>query len=126
MKPVSESEPAGDGSHQSSPALRAALDAWERLAAFGWREHQIKGRGVVVINRRDLLANAANARRLPLSYVPLDHIPAGDDVRPLVRDYDPHNQIVLLVGERVGDEQIYVIASDGKTRPLPTQCAGAC
>ena len=126
MKPVSESESAEDGSHRPSPALRATLDAWERLAAFGWREHQIKGRGVVVINRRDLLANAANARRLPLSYVPLDDIPAGDDVRPLVRDYDPHNQIVLLVGERVGDEQIYVIASDGKTRPHPAQSAGAC
>ena len=112
------------GSHQPSPALRTALDAWERLAAFGWREHQIKGRGVVVINRRDLLANAANARRLPLSYVPLDHIPAGDDVGPLVRDYDPNNQIVLLVGERVGDEQIYVMASDAQTRPVPAQCAG--
>ena len=121
---MSESEPAGDGSHQPSPSLRAALDAWERLAAFGWREHQIKGRGVVVIDRRDLLANADNARRLPLSYVPLDDIPAGDDVRPLVCDYDPHNQIVLLVGERVGDEQIYVMASDGQTRPLPAQCAG--
>ena len=53
-----------------------------------------------------------------------DYIPAGDDFRPLVCDYDPHKQIVLLVGERVGDEQIYVMASDGQTRPLPAQCAG--
>lgn len=43
-----------------------------------------------------------------------------------MRDYDLHNQIVLLVSERVGDERIYVIASDGKTRPLPAQSAGAC
>jgi hypothetical protein len=114
------------------PALHAAMELWERLAAFAWGQSLALDRGVVIVREEDLLA-AALAKRagqpveLPLGFVPVKDVPSGDDFLHAISKYDVKRQVVLLVG-RPGkdgaedDEQLFVLEASEHGRPLPEAC----
>lgn len=114
------------------PALQAAIELWEHLAAFAWAETLAYGRGILLAREAELLA-AAQAKQvgrpveMPLSFVPMLEVPSGDDFLHVISKYDVKRQIVLLVGRegRKGaedDEQLFVLEANEKGRPLPEQC----
>jgi hypothetical protein len=100
--------------------LAAAMEHWERIARFAWARHEECGRGVVLVQRDDLLAD--DNEGMALSYVPLEIIPRGDDFRGVISDYEPIRQVVLMVGDDNGDEQLLVLEPAGTGRPPPPEC----
>lgn len=100
--------------------LAAAMERWEQIARYAWARHEECGRGVVLVDRADLLTNEQD--ELALSYVPLEIIPRGDDFRGVISDYHPIRQVVLIVGGEAGDEQLLVLESSGTGRPPPPEC----
>lgn len=117
---------------RSMPALKAAIDLWETLAAFAWEQMLAHGRGVVLAREDDL--RQAQQRKadgsefeLSLGYVSMQQVPAGDDFLKIIAEYDLRKQIVLLV-ERSGasggedDEQLFVLEAGEQGKPSPEEC----
>jgi hypothetical protein len=125
--------------------LAAAIDLWEPLAAFAWERFITEGRGVVLIDRDGLHQLAAAHRKqrdedhetlpaslpssvtgsahAPLGYVCVRDVPPSDDFAPIIAEYDPQRQIVLLIQLEGGDERLYLLeASDRRHRPTPREC----
>lgn len=101
--------------------LAAAMERWEQIARYAWARHEECGRGVVLVDRTDLL-EAGDDAELALSYVPLEIIPRGDDFRGVISDYHPIRQVVLMIGGEGTDEQVLVLESTGTGRPPPPEC----
>ena len=101
-------EPADD------PAVRAAMRLWESLAALAWEEYRRLGRGLLVVDRDDLLAahtrhdREAAAERIA-TYFPADGVPRGDDYRGVLEQYDPRTQILVLIGRRLYFQILIII-----------------
>lgn len=73
-------------------------DNWLKIASFGWRNFQKRGRGAVVIPARVVEAVAeGDYSPFSLEYLTLPDEEEGEGlVDSLVRDYDPEQGVVLL------------------------------
>jgi hypothetical protein len=94
---------------------------WEHIARFAWAAVQREGRGVVLVDRSDLLADDDDGP-VPLGFVPATHIPRGDDFATIIQSYDPLRQVALLVGGTGGEEQLLVLEPADASRPGPPDC----
>lgn len=104
--------------------LDAAIRMWESIAAFAWKSHELSGPGAVLVTADSLIGAVEGDSLLPvLNYFAIGDIPAGDDFRPLLGQYDPMKQVVLMIGGDDQPERVYIIESDG--RPSPPACAAA-
>lgn len=114
--------------------LEAATELWEHLAAFAWDQFVTFGRGVVLMRASDLFAarGALCAGKSPPpdfapGFVPLTHIPPGDDFRALIGSLNPREQLALLVqrdddSDAENREQLYVLETAGSARLPPEEC----
>lgn len=104
---------------------KAATTLWPELAAFAWAHYRISGRGLTMVRRTELL-QAADAKKqggspvLSPSWFLAEHAPPGDDYRPVMREYDPDTEILLLVGgDDPEDEALLRLRCDDAARPRP-------
>lgn len=102
--------------------IKAASACWDHIAAFAWRSYQLAGRGAVLVLAEDLKqsgAEMAALEDLPLNYFAREDVPSGDDFRSLMDTYDPHTQVMLMIGGIESGEQVFVLeAAEGqRVRP---------
>jgi len=113
-----------DDAREAETLMAAAMRAWETIARFAWQNGRTHGRGVVLVDRGDLLAvtdTKAPAVELPMTFVPVTHIPEGDDFRPVIEQHDPEQQVALMVGGS-GDEHLIVLEPSDADRKRPSEC----
>jgi len=113
------------------PAVDAAARLWEPLAARAWAETARRGRGLLALQWEELEAAAATtsagrddafAVQPPATWIPLTIVSRGDDFRGLLKAYDPHRQVMLLVAHPDGGEAVFGLECDGDVRPSPEAC----
>lgn len=113
------------------PHMATAVSLWETLAAFAWEQFITNGRGVVLIEQPALDAAAMRARsgaavsatEIDPGYVCVRDVPPSDDFAPIIAEYEPQRQIVLLLRLKGGDERLYVLeTSERHQRPTPREC----
>ncbi len=111
--------------------LRSAIDAairlWEPLAARAWAETARRGRGLLALRWHELREAAEAAGRgedvdPPATWIPVSIVSRGDDFRGLLLQYDPHRQVMLLVGHEDGGEAVFGLECEGDARPTPEAC----
>jgi hypothetical protein len=121
-------------------AIRAAARLWEPLAARAWEETARRGRGLLALRWEELRA-AADALAAaedagtptgdeaavaedgpPATWIPLTIVSRGDDFRGLLKQYDPHRQVMLLIAHEDGGEAVFGLECDGDRRPAPAEC----
>ena len=92
--------------------IEAASGCWNRIAAFAWGSYELAGRGAVLVLAGDLLEAAGDPTMLeglPLNYFSREDVPAGDDFRSLMGSYDPHAQVMLMIGGIESGEQVFIL-----------------
>lgn len=110
-----------------SQEIKAAMRRWEPLAAFAWDRYLSLGRGAVVISRQELTQTSdeqkadATADFEP-SYVPLEYVPPSDDFLPLMHQYDPAQEFLLVVSDPEGADTLLRLQGDNITRFNPQRC----
>ncbi|MEE2907805.1 MAG: hypothetical protein VX527_08225 [Planctomycetota bacterium] len=106
--------------------IKAASASWDTIAAFAWRSYQLAGRGAVLVLAGDLRETAAEKAApepLPLNYFARDDVPSGDDFRSLMGTYDPHTQVMLMIGGLESGEQVFILESAEGQRVRPDSFA---
>jgi len=104
------------------PEVSAALVRWPAVAAFAWDRYLALGRGVVVASRAQVISWSGDSPDLDLSYVPVDWVPKGDDYGPLMKHYDPRQEVLLVVIDDDGGDRLLRLRADGDRRPGPEAC----
>jgi len=104
------------------PEVSAALARWPALAAFAWDRFLALGRGTVVASRSQLLGTGEEEPEINLSYVPVDWVPKGDDYGPLMKQYDPRSEVLLVITDDDGGDWLLRLRADGALRPGPEAC----
>ena len=87
------------------------------ITPFARAAYQAQGRGVVV-SHIDALTDAATedvaAPDELFNFVPLSYIPKGDDFRPIIAEYDPETEFVILLGGLPEDGEVLLrLKQDG-------------
>ena len=100
---------------------RVLLQYWFELSAFAYRNYLRKGRGAIVIRRKDLVA--ATKFSTEWNYLPLQKAQqliaseTSPEIRKLIGNYFPDKSVVVLVVEERGTGQPYLLSS----LPTPLQ-----
>ena len=102
--------------------MNAARAQWPALAAFAWDRYLAQGRGALVVAASDLRTATSADAHLDPSYVPVDWVPKGDDYRPLMNQYEPEHEVLLIVTDEEGGDRLLRLRSDGARHPDPEQC----
>ena len=105
--------------------IAAATDLWDYLAARAWGNYRSHGRGVLMLEADQLqTARQQQAAGEPITvepdFLPLHYVPSGDDFRPLILQYDPERQALLLI--RLSDNSDQLIALEPHDRLAPEAC----
>ena len=95
--------------------IENAARHWSSLAAFAWASAQASGPGAVVMHKADLAESEP-----AMHWFAASDVPAGDDFRSLMLQYDATRQVVLIVVDEAGDQAIVLEAGDD--RQTPPQC----
>ncbi|MBT8485364.1 MAG: hypothetical protein HKO59_02930 [Phycisphaerales bacterium] len=109
------------------PTIDAAIALWEQIAAFAWEGNTRHGRGVVLVEERELQEAAATFARgetptLTPTYFPASGVPRGDDFSGVLNAYDPAREVMLLVKQPDGSETLLALHAAGEERPTPERC----
>lgn len=88
--------------------IRAASALWPVLLAFAQDSSRLSGRGAVLMEREELLKQDTEAGHPAMNYIAAADVPAGDDFRTLMLNYDPDRQVVLILGG-AGIEEIAIV-----------------
>ena len=107
--------------------VQAAMARWEPLAAFAWDRYLSLGRGAVVISKQELIASddendTDSSAEFEPGYVPIEYVPPSDDFLPLMHQYDPEQEFLLVVSEPEGADTLLRLQCDGMARPSPQRC----
>jgi hypothetical protein len=94
---------------EPSPEITAAMRLWTELSTFAAESWRLSGRGAVLMERTVLLAHAPGDPVPPLNYISAEDVPAGDDFRTLMLQYEPERQVVLILGGGDSGELALVI-----------------
>ncbi|MCH2149045.1 MAG: hypothetical protein MK095_06380 [Phycisphaerales bacterium] len=92
----------------STPEVEAAMALWPVLLPFAQQSHELSGPGAVLMERARLLEPEGDGP--VMNYIAAEDVPAGDDFRPLMLQYDPARQVVLILGGAgAADELVLVL-----------------
>lgn len=97
----------GMNTHSPTPEVEAAMALWPVLLPFAQRSHGLSGPGAVLMERSSLL-DPGDGEPV-LNYIAAEDVPSGDDFRPLMLQYDPTRQLVLILGGGEAEELVFVL-----------------
>ena len=80
---------------------------WPVLLPFAQRSYELSGPGAVLMERSCLLD--PHGGEPVMNYIAAEDVPAGDDFRPLMLQYDHTRQIVLILGGDGDAEELVLV-----------------
>lgn len=98
------------GSESRDSHLAFIMGNWSVLAAWSWRGYQEGGRGCMVIDSKQASTEPTVTSRLgetPAVYLVADQVPEIEEVRRMIREYDPETEVVVVILRLDGGQSEY-------------------